>query len=363
MNELVRERPTSDWAIPEIEEQLATIMAAASPGFEAYGRHFGELWRHGLECRSGGKMLRPRLLVGAFDALHADVEPPRSLRRSAIRIAAAVELLHLSFLLHDDVIDGDLMRRGMPNVIGRLFAEAAGATVEARLHWARSNGILLGNLILSKVHQVFARESVSESQRTRLLELLDRAIFESVAGEQYDVGLGHGIIASDLPTVLEMSRLKTATYTFELPLRGAAVLAGAGGETEETLGEIARHLGVAFQLQDDLMSAFGESSEHGKDAFSDFREAKETPLIAYARMTSAWSCISPLLGADDFSEAHGNEIRALLAKCGAEEFIRDMVDDRMRAATALVTCGALSMSPRLSEFLRGIIGSLDGRTA
>ncbi|MBK0419426.1 polyprenyl synthetase family protein [Leucobacter sp. CSA1] len=370
MIEAVRERRAVGDAVEEIEEQVRLLLGAREPRARAHGPRFAHLWDIASECLLGGKLLRPRLLIGAFDALAAGPAAEASRRRSALRISAAVELLHFSFLLHDDVIDEDLIRRGAPNAIGRLLggtgaespaASEARRSEGRRLHWARSNAILLGDLMLAAVHQVFAREAVPEAMRVRLLDLLDRTITESVAGEQHDIGLSDGVIASDLDEVLEMSRLKTATYTFELPLRAAAILAGADARLEEELGAIARHLGVAFQLQDDLLCAFGDSREHGKDPFSDFREGKETAIIAYARTTSAWSRIDPKLGAGDFGDEDGRALRSLLRECGAERAIRSMVDERIRAAVGIVCQEEPAIPRALMRFLLGVVEALDGR--
>ncbi|WP_336652475.1 MULTISPECIES: polyprenyl synthetase family protein [unclassified Leucobacter] len=366
MADTVQEQRSADLVTAEIEQQLRELLDIGKASTASLGPHFGHLWDLGSECLLGGKMLRPRLLMGAYAAI---TDPPSDNvadRRAALRIAAAIELLHFAFLLHDDVIDEDLTRRGAPNVIGRLLHEADLARGEEvadsrALHWARSSGILLGDLMLSEVHQVFAREPLADSTRRRLLDLLRRTTTESVVGEHSDIGLGDRIIPSDLNTVLEMSRLKTATYTFEFPLRAAAVLAGAPPRLEDALGEVARHLGVAFQLQDDLLCAFGDSREHGKDVFSDFREGKETAIIAYARMTGAWPNIEPLLGSPDFCEADAEAIRTLLVECGAEGFVRSIVDERIRAAVEITSREATAMPAALRGFLIGIIDSLDGR--
>ena len=352
----------------EIEDQLQTILDVRASNATAYGPQFAELWELASRRISGGKLLRPRLLVGAFDALGEPVgggEP----RESALRIAAAIELLHFSFLLHDDVIDEDLYRRGSPNLIGSLMHEVVadgGVSVETgsagkRLHWARSNGILVGNLMLSAAHQVLAREPVGQETRVRLLDLLDHSITDSVVGEHCDVGLSDGIIASDLNTVLEMTRLKTATYTFELPLRAAAILAHAEPHLENALGKVSRHLGMAFQLQDDLLSAFGRSEEHGKDPFSDFREGKETAIIAYARTTDAWGSIEPLLGAPGFTSSDGAALQSLLWECGAEHFIRSMAHEQVRVALDILSRRESVVPEPVARFILDLVDTLEGR--
>ncbi|RLP67547.1 hypothetical protein D9V30_13975 [Mycetocola reblochoni] len=244
----------TDTLLLEIENSIRKMLEGQRARSVAHGPHFARLWQLGANTLLGGKLLRPRLLMGAFDALASAPGSDPASRDTALRVAAAAELLHFSFLLHDDVIDEDLLRRGAPNVIGCVRAEAktvrqsrgAASAKDRSLHWARSNGILLGDLMLSAVHQELARIAAPEHTRLALLDLLDRTITESIVGEHLDVGLSDGVIDPDLTTVLEMSRLKTATYTFELPLRAAAILAGVDARVEARAGEVARNLGVAL---------------------------------------------------------------------------------------------------------------------
>ena len=351
----------------EIEREVRSLLGSRSARASVYGEPFAQLWSLASRCILGGKLLRPALLMEAFDALRPG--NGGELRDSALRIAAGIELLHVAFLLHDDVIDGDLLRRGSPNLIGALLQErdsgALGALDRPRdgksLHWARSNGILIGDLMLAAAHQVFARETVAPEMRLRLLDLLDHAITESVAGEQWDVGLSDGVLPSDVSAVLETSRLKTATYSFELPLRAAAVLAGVGEPVEDALAAVGRQLGVAFQLQDDLLSAFGRSEEHGKDPFSDLREGKETVIVAYARMTSAWASIEPRFGAHDLSRDEGMLIRSLLSRCGAEDFVRSLIDERIRAALDVASSEEHVVPPAMTDVIVRLVDTLEGR--
>lgn len=86
----------------------------------------------------------------------------------------------------------------------------------SRLHWARSSVILVGDLMLTIAHQAFAQARVSDEHRLKLLDLLDATVTETMAGEYCDVGLADGFITSDLELVLNMTRMKTAAYTFRI---------------------------------------------------------------------------------------------------------------------------------------------------
>src|SRR5690606_19747725 len=141
------------------------------------------------------------------------------------------------------------------------------------------------------------------------------------------------------------------SYTFELPLRAAAILAGSTPRTEEVLGDVGTLLGSAFQLQDDLLSTFGEAGDHGKDAYSDLREGKETVIIAHARRTSAWPEVQPHAGNPQLSTADAVVVRHLLGECGAEEFVRSLIADQLTAAHVLATSAESGLPAGVRSFL------------
>ena len=361
-----------------IENELAGLIGKRASAATAYGPDFARLWELAGQNVLGGKFVRPLLLMETYDALQQTQQarpgsgaPGSRQRETAISIAAAIELLHYAFLLHDDVIDGDLVRRGHPNLIGSLLAEAgetarsqsAGAETDSTragssLHWAQTGGILMGDMLLAATHQSFARADLSHELRLRLLDLLEHTINETVAGEQLDVGLGDGVIAPDLQTILVMCGYKTATYTFELPLRAAATLAGADFAVENALATAGRHLGLAFQLQDDLLSTFGDPRRHGKDPFSDLREGKETAIIAHARTTIAWADIEPFFGRPELSVGDGEHVRRHLSDCGAEAFVQSLIEEQMQAFNNQLTS---TIPASVRHVMLDLAGQLEGR--
>ena len=364
----------------EIKAQLAEFFAEQQTVAAAYSMEFSRLWSLAREHAQGGKLMRPVLMMQTVEALLASEtgSTSRSAVKSAaptdaldhttlLRLAVAIEILHYSFLLHDDVIDGDLFRRHKPNLIGALRSTQGrpgddGESSARSLHWARAGGLLMGDLLLAATHQIVARARVPHETRLRLLDLLEHTVFESMAGELTDVGLSDHMIAPELQTVLTMSAHKTATYSFELPLRAAAILTGASGETEGVLTTVGRHLGLAFQLQDDYLSTFGDPREHGKDAFSDLREGKHTAIIAFARTTNEWSQIEQDFGDPELTPERGEELKNLLSECGAERFMRELVEEQ--TAALLDVCageGSSSIPAAARNLLLGLASRLEGR--
>lgn len=357
----------------DVEQELHGLFTRSRATASGYGPELTRLLSLTERQIQGGKLLRPLLLLETHRALQGAHETAPSglqaYRRRApehaevVRIAAGIEALHAAFLLHDDVIDGDVVRRGQPNLIGEL---AAPSDTEARpgaaRHWAQTGGILAGNLLLSAAHQLFARAALPAHLRIRLLDLLEHTILETTAGEFTDVGLSDGIVIPDLTTVLAMTRQKTASYSFELPLRAAVILADGSAELEARLRAAGSHLGVAYQLQDDLLSAFGDARTHGKDPYSDLREGKQTAIVCFARMSSAWPQLAADFGDPHLSFEGAERLRSGLRDCGAEAFVRGLIQDQLTAFDALLSDGeAGAIPPAVADVLRALIARIDGR--
>ncbi|MFC5339070.1 polyprenyl synthetase family protein [Leucobacter denitrificans] len=347
----------------EVTQELEDIFARSRRTAEAYGPEFLGLWDLAADHAQGGKLIRPLLMLEMFEALGSN-EPSASNRSEAVRIAAAIEVLHFAFLLHDDVIDGDLVRRGRPNLIGELATSSFDEThSDAAQHWAKSGAILAGDLLLSATHQLFARANVSGSLKERLLDLLEHTIFETTAGEFVDVGLSDGVIRSDLSTVLQMTGRKTACYSFELPLRAAVILSGGSQELERRLSTAGAHLGLAYQLQDDLLSTFGDAAAHGKDAYSDLREGKQTAIISFARMSNSWPSIEPDFADPQLSFERAEHLRDLLRECGAEDFVLGLIQEQLGAfyESLAVVNETASIPTRVRDVLLDLAARFEGR--
>ncbi len=335
------------------EEAGAGATDAALDRFLAAGARHGrslehrQLWSALGEASEGGKRLRPALFHSVYLALggrDADV---------AAEVGAALELLHTALVIHDDVIDGDTVRRGQPNVVGS-FADAAlagGHDPERATHYGQTAAILTGDLALAGAVRTLALCGAEPATVARMLDLLDRALHLSAAGELTDVRLsleGDG----EEREVIAMEHQKTAVYSFELPLQLAATLADAEAPVTEDLTRFAQLLGVVYQVRDDLDGMFGDEAVTGKSSASDLREGKMTALMAHARTTDAWPRIRPFLGAGTADDDDVAQVRALLEECGARDHVEALADDLSRQAMASVA--HLPQAPLLHEWVRTV---------
>jgi geranylgeranyl diphosphate synthase type II len=352
--------------VREIEQSLARVESVLEGYFtrrvtlaSAHGPSYSTLWECARDAFRGGKRIRPRLLLTAYRGLGGEDDT------AAVSVAAAYELLHTAFLLHDDVIDGDTIRRGRPNVVGVFRQEAldGGSTTRGAHRWGEVGAILAGDLLLQGATAMLARAEVSVPLRERLLDVLDDGVFVTAAGELTDVAFSeripHG--TPSLEDVLAMTESKTAAYSVSGPLVSGALLAAAGEDAVVALAEFGRLVGVAFQLGDDLLGVFGSEHATGKSIVSDLRESKETSLIAFARGTSRWEQIAPSLGRPDLAAHEAELVAGALEECGARRFVEGLLVQHVDRAVALLD--APSIPSELAGSLAELAGSCVGRTA
>lgn len=331
-----------------IEVRLSQILARGAERSRAFSAPYLQLWQSLERMAAGGKRIRPRMLMDAYEALGGTDWP------SAVDAACAMELLHLALVIHDDVIDRDLVRRGEMNITGRFASDAVirGAAPDAARAWGEASSLLAGDLMLTTAHSLIARLDVPRDRRDALLDVFDDAVFESAAGELEDVWLSLHLEENSPREVLEMIDRKTASYSFAAPLLLAAILAGAPAELIAELSTIARGIGVVYQLRDDVLGLFGDERQTGKSALSDLRAGKETLLIAYARSDPSWAAVSALFGDADLGSADAQLLRNVIEESGATVFVESLIAEHCDEVNRVVRASALP------EALRGQLLSL-----
>lgn len=250
---------------PDVESRLSGFLDARMESTRSLGPEVYALAREirRLALR-GGKRLRPALVVVGFRTASAseELEP-------ALDAGVALELLHTYFLIHDDWMDGDRVRRGGPAVHVALAARFGSE------HKGNASAILAGDYALALACDALSRVDTSPLRLRGAFSAFAEMQLGAVAGQQLDmVGEGRDV---------ELGyALKTGSYTVEGPLRLGALLAGARPAVLEALSRYARPAGIAFQLRDDLLSLFGDPSRTGKPLASDLISGKRTLLLGLA---------------------------------------------------------------------------------
>ena len=320
------------------------------------GPAFGALADAITRAAHGGKRLRPALVTASFDAFRTD----DANASAALSVAAAFELLHTAFVVHDDVIDHDTMRRGVPNIGGefRRRARNGGADPDGAALLGDAAAILAGDILLHEAFRLVAMAHTDEATRDRLLTLLDDAIVVSAAGELADVENSVAMRHPSRGATLDTAFNKTAVYSFRAPLQAGAVLGGADAEAQRVLGDAAGRLGLAFQLVDDLIGAFGTTQQTGRDTGPDLRENKRTPLVALARESAAGR-VDEALALARTGPVAVREAQSVLESSGARERMVALVTETLASVRAMSDDPALP--DRAGVLLRTLADGIEAR--
>lgn len=202
---------------------------------------------------AGGKRIRPTLGLLVGNMLGAPLE-------KLITLGAAVELLHTATLVHDDLIDGALLRRGM-------------ATLNAR--WSPPATVLTGDYLFAR-----AAKLAAETDHLPLMKLFSETLAIIVNGELTQMFTSRGLISRD--NYYKRIYAKTASL-FEMTSRAAAMVSPASEETIEAMRDFGYQIGVAFQIVDDILDFSGDQNAVGKPLGSDLLNGLVTlPAIYYA---------------------------------------------------------------------------------
>ncbi|URN14735.1 MULTISPECIES: polyprenyl synthetase family protein [Streptomyces] len=224
-----------------------------------------------------GKRLRAAFAWCGWRAAGGTGDP-----RTVLRVGAALELVQACALIHDDVMDRSPTRRGAPSVQADFaLLHHAGRMRGTPEHFSTAAAVLAGDLALAWADDLLAETALGTPHAAALLAEWRAMRGEMVAGQYRDVH-AQATAASDADEALAIATLKSALYTVERPLALGAALAGGDTDTLDALHSAGRCAGLAFQLRDDLLGAFGQPAATGKPAGEDLRGRRPTYLFAVA---------------------------------------------------------------------------------
>jgi len=246
---------------PEIDPQFSAVndyiinhLGSNVPLVEKIGHYI---------VRSGGKRFRPLLVLLATNACNY---PKQDTQTDHIKLAAVIEFIHTATLLHDDVVDGSDLRRGKDT---------------ANAKWGNAPSVLVGDFLYSRAFQIMV-----EIGQLKIMDIISNATNVIAEGEVLQ------LLNSRNPDLSEEDYMKViigkTAMLFEAATETGAVLAGASPAQQSALQLYGRHLGIAFQLVDDVMDYLSSAEEMGKNTGDDLAEGKATlPLIQAMKETDA----------------------------------------------------------------------------
>ena len=256
----------------------------------------------------GGKRLRPVFTYWGFVGAGGRPDEPR-----VIDAGAAFELLHAFALFHDDIMDGSVTRRGAVATHEAMQAEhrARGWSGDAR-RFGDGSAILIGDLSFVYADMLLA------GLGPRGWQMWNELRVELNVGQYLDM-LGSAQNERRPDKAARICRYKSAKYTIERPLHLGALLADENTALLEAYSRYGLPLGEAFQLRDDVLGVFGDSSITGKPVGDDLREAKPTPLMALAlqKASSAQRSMLEMVGRQPLNETEIGRVQQAIVDSGA----------------------------------------------
>jgi len=293
----------------------------------------------------GGKRLRPSFFYFGYKAGGGMDE------NSAILASASVELIHTGALVHDDIIDHSDLRRGNPTVhmsFNQLFEQEG---------MGEGMAILTGDTIAALASRALSsfpdKEKVEKARK-----YFDEMCLEINMGQYLDL-LGNIKSGVDMDLIMKVMEYKTARYTIQKPLLIGASLAGASSEVLQGLSDYAIPLGIAFQMQDDVLGMFGDEAKVGKPVDSDLKEGKKTLLVLYTvqkleerGMIDDLTKFKKILGNPDLSKQDYIWVQDLMISLGSLENCREVASGLIHKAK--LSLDGIKINPDAKEYLLGI---------
>ena len=308
---------------------------------------------HQLAARllQGGKRVRPAFCVWGYVA--AAGLPDDAAFSALLPAAASLDVLHVSALVHDDVMDASDLRRGQPSAHRQFEAlHASSGWLGDVGGFGRAGAILLGDLLVMWSAQLLAGAGLEPAALERARPVVDAMRTEVTCGQYLDVvaqarplpepsasGSGESDVAVALDEANRVVEYKSARYTVQRPSQIGAALGGGGPELHAALAAFGSPIGRAFQFRDDLLGVFGDTEVTGKPAGDDLREGKRTVLVAHAFAHAGPAgrrVLAQRLGDPALDPAGVVQLQEILVSSGARDAVEAMITDgHDRALTAL----------------------------
>lgn len=264
----------------------------------------------------GGKRMRPVLSLMACEAYGGNAE-------NSLDAAVAVEVFHNFSLIHDDIMDAAPLRRGKETVHKK---------------WDLNTGILSGDAMLVKAYELL--EGYDPEIYKPLMRIFSKAAREVCEGQQYDINFEERLDVN-IEEYIQMITFKTAVLV-AAALEMGALTGGADAGQAARLYEFGKELGIAFQLQDDLLDVYGDPEKFGKQVGGDILENKKTYLLIKAlelaegdteKELAEWLASNP-------SEEKVTGVRAIYDRLGIPNLVNEAIDHyHKNALNALALSG------------------------
>ncbi len=277
---------------------------------------------------SGGKRLRPAVLILAAEATGSDL-------KSVLPAAVAVELVHNFTLIHDDIMDKDDIRRGRPAV---------------HMIWGEAGAILAGDTLYSKAFSILSKVQNEPSRILTCMDVLSKTCTEICEGQWLDMDFEKREKVSKAEYI-EMVEKKTSVL-YAAAAKIGALLGGAPYEIAEALSEYGRLIGIGFQMYDDVLDMITPEEVLGKVRGSDLMEGKHTLIVIDAFEKGVKLDI---FGKGEATQEETDEAVQILTECGSIDYVKDLaisyINEGKAKLDALRDCPEKELLLQIADYM------------
>jgi len=271
---------------------------------------------------SDGKLIRGFLIALGYKMSKENIE-------YSYKLSLAYEIFQTAILIHDDIIDNDNLRRGKDTIHYANFKKYKSYNEVDAKKTSESIGICIGDYGFFKVNEIIIKNYKDNPNFIKLFNYYNDIVLKTVEGELIDVILSfEGKYIKENKNLEEnimlVYKLKTAFYTIIGPLCLGLILGGIDDEKLEDVNKFGEKIGVAFQIQDDILGIY---SNMGKVIGSDIKEFKQTILYSYTIKNEKYrEELLKYYGKEDITEVDINETRRIFKESGAYEYASNLMN-------------------------------------
>lgn len=258
--------------------------------------------------------------------------------KDLLNIAAALEIIHASLLIHDDIMDNDRIRRNQET----MFVQYENMLKKEHDNDAESTGkslaICVGDIGFFLANTYITSSKISNDLKSELIQLISHELIQVGFAQMTDCVNKVGSTDSE-NEILSLYKYKTGRYTFSLPCVMAAKITNQNHKIIETLSELGENVGILFQIQDELLGLFGTEEKLGKPIGSDIREDRKTLYKTYLYQDSTVEekhTLNSLFDNKSITEKDVDFIRNIVRKKGIDKKIAKLVENYHNKSLVLI---------------------------
>lgn len=271
------------------------------------------IWHH---LKTGGKRIRPAICLITCKELGGNPD-------DALHFALAIEILHNMFLLHDDIEDGDTMRRDQPTVW---------------VKYGTANAINAGDYLLARAYQSILSSPITSDKKMKHLNIFTLTYEKTVEGQAFDIN-ARGIKGFTIQKYIDMVELKTGYY-LACGMVGGAITSGHSDGVIDQIWKLGKLMGPAFQIKDDLID-LTKGKGRGGVIGSDIKEGKASFLYAYTSEVASEDDKKKLIKImtkqrEDTTETDVRQVLEIYNKYGAIDYAQRYADDLIKQTSSII---------------------------